>query len=279
MLSTLHNIVNGNRCGHNPLRPVLELQSPIRVGKGGLPRILSLAKECVIKYFDKPNVLPTLNGSNLSLRQQRSEQREACIQVMEALLKYCDIATLRVGIPNGEKFRNITIDFLVKQTNLTKRRVERAIHNIKKAGILISVQPRRTKDNGEIRGLPALRFLSEHFFAALGLRGILQAERKKALKRRKKAIAARKQEEERSITSRKIGNLNLLARSMGNVLRRSKKVSVPSLHSKYTAEEREAKRQEMLMQGQVMRDNPDWIKGTVWPREKILAEVARRLRR
>ncbi len=38
-------ILSGNRCGHDPKNPALTPAVPIRKGKGGLPRILSLAAE------------------------------------------------------------------------------------------------------------------------------------------------------------------------------------------------------------------------------------------
>ncbi|NEO33468.1 MAG: hypothetical protein F6K36_24200 [Symploca sp. SIO3C6] len=269
----LRTIISGNRCGHNPLKPILELLSPIKVGRGGLPRILSLAKERAIKYFNKPGILPTLNASNRSSRQQRSEQREACIRVIEALLKYCDLTSLRVGIPNGEEFKNITIDFIVKQTNLTKRRVERAIRNLKKAGILKSVQPRTTNSNGEIRGLPAIRVLSRHFFAALGLERTLELERKKAYKRRKKAMQElRLKEAQRNINSTRKGYAGLLLTSLGINLSKSRRASDPNMYSKeYLLKKYEARRRELSMQVEVMKENPDW------PESEIRAEVARRL--
>ena len=38
--------LGGNRCGHDPRNPRLVPAYPIRKGKGGLPRILSLAGSC-----------------------------------------------------------------------------------------------------------------------------------------------------------------------------------------------------------------------------------------
>jgi hypothetical protein len=48
----------GNRCGHDPKRPLLTPANPIRKGKGGLPRILSLAAELTKAWYDHPKTCP-----------------------------------------------------------------------------------------------------------------------------------------------------------------------------------------------------------------------------
>jgi hypothetical protein len=44
--------VTGNRCGHDPKRPNLSPAHSIRKGKGGLPRILSLAAERAKAWYN-----------------------------------------------------------------------------------------------------------------------------------------------------------------------------------------------------------------------------------
>ena len=46
--------MNGNRCGHDPRNPKLTPVNPIRKGKGGLPRILSLAAERAKVWYFHP---------------------------------------------------------------------------------------------------------------------------------------------------------------------------------------------------------------------------------
>ena len=66
------------------------------------PKILLQLQERVRTYFDDPKVLPSLNAANGSPRQQRSERREACLDLLGALVHYLDLATLRVGIPQAD---------------------------------------------------------------------------------------------------------------------------------------------------------------------------------
>ena len=80
--------LGGNFCGHDPSDPILNTLNPVKTGKGGLPRVLSLCMERMDSYYARPSkVLPTLNAANGSQRQQRSERREACIRLLKALLK------------------------------------------------------------------------------------------------------------------------------------------------------------------------------------------------
>ena len=46
--------LSGNRCGHDPKNPNLSPAKPIRKGKGGLPRILSLAAERAKAWYFHP---------------------------------------------------------------------------------------------------------------------------------------------------------------------------------------------------------------------------------
>lgn len=75
----------GNRCGHDPRQPKLSPAHPIRKGKGGLPRILSLAAERAKAWYFHPKKCPLLSHPN---RQTRSERREACQIVLETILSH-----------------------------------------------------------------------------------------------------------------------------------------------------------------------------------------------
>lgn len=49
-----------------------------------------------------------------------------------------DLTSLRVGIPTADGFKSMTVDFIAKQTGMTLRRCERAIADLKAAGLLTS---------------------------------------------------------------------------------------------------------------------------------------------
>ena len=49
----------GTRCGHDPKRPLLTPANPIRKGKGGLPRILSLAAGRTKAWYSKTGMAST----------------------------------------------------------------------------------------------------------------------------------------------------------------------------------------------------------------------------
>jgi len=43
---------------------------------------------------------------------------EACVLTAKALLKYTDLASLRVGIPTEDGFLSLTVDYLAEQTGM-----------------------------------------------------------------------------------------------------------------------------------------------------------------
>lgn len=177
----------GNFCGHDPQKPLLNTLNPIKIGKGGLPRVLTLCMERLDGYYERPSkVLPTLNAANGSTRQQRSERREACIRLLKALLKKLELASLRVGTPTAEGFMNYTVDYVARDTAMTLKRVERALADLKKAGLITVAQQRELKEDGTWKGMAAVKAISKHLFGALGLTKMLMLERGKAAKRLKK---------------------------------------------------------------------------------------------
>ena len=159
--------------------------------RGNRPRILVEMQKRLDAYLDDPSRhLPTLNAANGSVRQQRLERRIACIQLLRAMLKYLDLASLRVGIPQRDGgFLNMTLPFLAKHAGLPVRRAERAMRDLLRAG-LVSAQQRaeRTQDGG-YRGLASLRQLPAALFGAFNLSKWLRHERSKAVMRRYRAAA------------------------------------------------------------------------------------------
>jgi hypothetical protein len=88
--------MSGNRCGHVPAKPRLAPARPISKGKGGLPRILSLAAERAKAWYRHPQKCHVLNKGN---RQTRSERREAYQIIIETMLSFLDLASLCLGTP------------------------------------------------------------------------------------------------------------------------------------------------------------------------------------
>ena len=174
--------ITGNRCGHDPAAPRWFEPPPQHAAR---PKILLQLQERVRTYFDDPKVLPSLNAANGSPRQQRSERREACLDLLGALVHYLDLATLRVGIPQADgSIQGLSLAFLSEKAGLGRRRAERACRDLRKAG-LVTIYPRAQPTGDErYRGLPAIRGVPEALFQVFGLHKWLQHERVKAVKRR-----------------------------------------------------------------------------------------------
>lgn len=171
--------VNGNRCGHNPRNPNLTPSKPIRKGKGGLPRILSLAAERAKAWYFHPKKCKLLQTK--PHRQTRSERREACQIVIETILSHLDLASLCLGTPTLESgFIDIDMRTIVRDSGIGQRRCERAIALLKEAGFMTVKQPRAINDHGDYVGLRAIRVVTTLFFELLNLGPMLHKERARA---------------------------------------------------------------------------------------------------
>lgn len=179
----------GNNCGHCPSTPRYFTPPEKHANR---PVILSRIITAIRKYYENPNTLPLLNAANESDRQQRSERREACISLLGCILHYTDLVTLRVGIPQPDgSMAGLTLPFIADLSGLGERRAERAIHDLKAAGI-ITVHPICEKISDTIyKGIAAIRTVCVHLFTALGFDAWLRHERQKAADRKKKKEAKR----------------------------------------------------------------------------------------
>ena len=170
--------MEGNRCNHNPANPQLNPRHPIRKGKGGLPRILSLAAERAKAWYKHPQKCPPLC---VNKRKTRSERREAYQVVIETLLIHLDLASLCLGIPTLDNgFIDVDMKTIVKTSGIGQRRCERAIAQLKKAGFMEVKQPRKLNAQGDYVGCRSIRVVTTTFFAWLGLGPMLQRERARA---------------------------------------------------------------------------------------------------
>lgn len=182
--------ISGNRCGHDPKHPNLSPAKPIRKGKGGLPRILSLAAERAKAWYYHPKQCKLLQSH--PHRKTRSERREACQLVIETILSHLDLASLCLGTPTLENgFIDIDMRTIVRDSGIGQRRCERAIALLKEAGFMKVKQPRTVNDLGDYVGLRAIRVVTTLFFEFLNLGPMLQRERARATERlRRKAHKA-----------------------------------------------------------------------------------------
>ena len=182
--------MTGNRCGHDPKHPQLSPANPIRKGKGGLPRILSLAAERAKAWYYHPQKCKLLKSH--PQRKMRSERREACQIVIETILSHLDLASLCLGTPTLENgFIDIDMRTIVRDSGIGQRRCERAIALLKEAGFMKVKQPRTINDQGYYVGLRAIRVVTTLFFEFLNLGPMLQRERARASKRlQRKAMKA-----------------------------------------------------------------------------------------
>lgn len=174
--------LSGNRCGHDPKNPNLSPAKPIRKGKGGLPRILSLAAERAKAWYFHPKKCKLLQSH--PHRKTRSERREACQIVIETILSHLDLASLCLGTPTLENgFIDIDMRTIVRDSGIGQRRCERAIALLKGAGFMKVQQPRTVNDQGDYVGLRAIRVVTTLFFEFLNLGPMLQRERARATER------------------------------------------------------------------------------------------------
>jgi len=191
--SALARLPGGNRCGHDPAKPLLTPANPIRKGKGGLPRILSLAAERTKTWYAHPRKCPPLLHSGS--RRTRSERREACLVVLETLLSHLDLASLALGVPTlANGFIDIDMKTIVRGSGLGQRRCERAVGQLKQAGFMQVTQPRSRSDEGRYFGCRAIRIITSALFEWLGLGPMLRREQARASEalRRKARKANRK---------------------------------------------------------------------------------------
>ncbi|MDR2123910.1 MAG: hypothetical protein LBP38_02870 [Desulfovibrio sp.] len=154
-----------------------------------MPRILSLAAERAKAWYRHPQKCHALNRGN---RQIRSERREAYQIVIETALSFLDLASLCLGTPTLDNgFVDVDMKTLVAASGIGQRRCERAIADLKEAGLMEVRQPRKLNEHGEYVGLRAIRVVREAFFEFLNLGSMLRRERAKATERlRRKAIQA-----------------------------------------------------------------------------------------
>lgn len=172
----------GNKCGHQPDSPRY-FSAP--ENHANRPIFIKAFQNKFQNFYVNPALLRGLNNPSESNRQKRTERREACVAIMGSLGHYVDLVTYRVGIPQADgSMMGLTMPYLAKLANLSLRRAERAVHDLKKAGY-ITVHPICIKlADAKYKGIAAIRTISRELFTALGMDAWLKHEQRKAKERK-----------------------------------------------------------------------------------------------
>lgn len=234
----------GNRCGHDPRAPQLRPIHCPQEGKGGLPPLLRLAVAALVEYYEKPNLLPTLNNANGKSSQQRSERREALIRILSAIIHRMDIASLRVGVPRSDgSFYDYSIAELAEAAGLEFKRAQRAISDLKTAGLINIKQIKQRTADGACRSFVAIKTITRSLFALLGLGAMFSKEHEKRAKKQRKSQRAQAQE-------------SIAAKSLLQRCSQGLALQIPRRHEPEIDENR--RRQEAIMIGETKIKHPHW---------------------
>ena len=177
----------GNRCGHNPPEPKLNPAIPIKKGPGGKPPILAFAAELLQSWYERPSKCPQLDRRHIAspqsdskLRQIRSERREAWQIMLGTVLSLMDLNSMCLGRPRPSGFEDVSMEKIMEVSGMGKRRCERALKDLHKAGFFEPTQRRGCSKTGKWFGLRAIRQVKECLFEMIDLGKLLKLEQKKA---------------------------------------------------------------------------------------------------
>ena len=133
--------------------------------------VLHFACERLKEYYFQPrdNWLPNLEFARDSNRQTRSERREAIAAVGQVMANYVDMATLKIAFWKKEGSYPISVELLAKLANLSRRRCERALADMKRAGYLEFEYRVKTLSDGTLQPMVAIKKLAKLFFYHLGI--------------------------------------------------------------------------------------------------------------
>jgi hypothetical protein len=154
----------GNRCGHDPRTPVLDL--PAAINKK-LPKLLQDTIKKMRGFYANPSNFSFLNHND---RQRRSESREAMVLVLSVLFQHLDLVTMKlVKVNEKGQHENVSIAYLHVQSGLSFSRFKRAWLGLIACGICKSFQQVDSTEEGQYKGLPSIKTITPVLFTALSL--------------------------------------------------------------------------------------------------------------
>ncbi|MGF1873576.1 hypothetical protein [Photobacterium indicum] len=154
-----------------------------------MPKIIKKLAKRIEAFNGDRSCLPMLQSSNGSKRFRRSESAESVVLVLKCVVKHTDLVTFKVGYYHSKVWRNLSYRRIEQQTGLSPRRVQRAMAEIQRAG-LVGVHEicETTRDiHGNIKRYAkvAVKTVNSALFALFGLEEACERERKKAAKRQR----------------------------------------------------------------------------------------------
>ncbi|RQQ01077.1 Crp/Fnr family transcriptional regulator [Burkholderia stagnalis] len=225
------------------------------------PRILRELKARLSRYLDKPaQWLAQLNAANGSRRQQRSERRLACVQLARAMIKYCDLRTMRIGVPGAAGWIDFTLPYLASQAGLSERRAERALRDLQKARL---VKVRRqceleeTEQGVRYKGVASIKYLTSTLFEAFGLGKWLRHERTRAHLR-----AQRRANQQRKRTQQGAALGAQLVEQIAGIEARARRQAAAADAAQCDAADLE--RAIKLRVGELLHAHPDWDRDSLY---------------
>ena len=192
---------HGNRCGHKPDGSTLGVAKSLVTGEqGAQPKLLQMSCEVIDSMFHNPQkFLKSIFFRDK--RQVRSEFREAICKVLKTIMKFVDLATLRIAVPdeNGA-LKNITLGVIAQHAGLSLGRCTKAWEYLQERGLARS-QKQYEVVEGQKRGLASFKWLALEFFESIGLGSWFSSDRKKRVelaKTRKHRAELKKQKKKPS---------------------------------------------------------------------------------
>lgn len=221
------------------------------------PKLLRELKVRLGRYLDTPQAwLPRLNIANGSARQQRSERRVACVQLMRALVKFCDLVTLRVAVPGKDGWIDFTLPYLAEQAGLSLRRAERALRDLIRARLIKSrpqCEVQESEQGVRYRGFAAIKYLTPALFEQFGLGKWLNHERTRAhLRVQRRRDAQRKRDRKGDAAAAQ------LAEQLGDKLKEIQSRTKRRPQSADVDRQAELERAIQLRMGELKMQYPDW---------------------
>ncbi|WP_408580291.1 Crp/Fnr family transcriptional regulator [Burkholderia cenocepacia] len=221
------------------------------------PKLLRELKVRLGRYLDTPQAwLPRLNIANGSARQQRSERRVACVQLMRALVKFCDLVTLRVAVPGKDGWIDFTLPYLAEQAGLSLRRAERALRDLIRARLIKSrpqCEVQESEQGVRYRGFAAIKYLTPALFEQFGLGKWLNHERTRAhLRAQRRRDAQRKRDRKSDAAAAQ------LAEQLGDKLKEMQSRAKSRAQSADVGRQAELERMIQIRMGELKQQHPDW---------------------